>query len=229
MTYKKMTAEDFKARLKNGDYKDATGARRGVGKADLSDDEKEQCRRAIDKFFGAEPAPAAGKKPQKKVAKAPTNKKVSAKKAAASNGKTEKPNGVVKKGVRGRRPREEKSGSHQFSHGDNELLAKLHLAKERLGTITQAVDTMKRAKDAYPELDTRAGMTVAATAITEIMQGVHQSLSGTMPDLDPKVMEDLARTAPAAMGLPGHQSPVQVPVPQQTTGQTPAQDLSAVS
>jgi hypothetical protein len=41
MAYTKMTVADFKKRLEAGDYKDATGARRGAGKADLTDAEKD--------------------------------------------------------------------------------------------------------------------------------------------------------------------------------------------
>src|SRR5262245_9480679 len=100
MTYKKMTVDDFKARLKNGDYKDATGARRGAGKADLSEEEKEQCRKAIDKHFG-ESTPAASASPKKAKQKVKAAPKKAGAKKAAPNGKAEKPNGVAAAGKRG--------------------------------------------------------------------------------------------------------------------------------
>lgn len=218
MAYTKMTVDDFKARLKNGDYKDATGARRGAGKADLTASEKEQCRKLIDKHFGVDSSSPAPKKTAKKAKG--TSKKVVAKKAA-TNGKAEhKSNGASAAPAKKTAGKGRKRRSSEAADGsESELLAGLHLAKERIGTITQAVDTMKRAKETYPELDTKEGMTVAAQSLTEIMQGVHASLkerltlpdAPTAPAIDPSVVETLAKTAPAAVGLPGHESPVQLP------------------
>lgn len=231
MAYTKMTVADFKQRLKNGDYKDATGARRGAGKADLTSDEKDQCRRAIDKHFGVDSSAAASKKTVAKKPKA-TSKKV-AKRATAANGKVEhKSNGAhpsteaktakksAGKGGRGKR----RLVSHA-SEGDSVLLAHLHLTKERIGTIAQMVEAMNRAKDAYSGLDTKDGMMAAGLALTEIMQGVHKSLKVqlSLPEIvDPQVMETLAKTVPASVGLPGQESPVQIP-------QQPPQDAQSIS
>jgi hypothetical protein len=82
---------------------------------------------------------------------------------------------------------------------------------------------MNRAKEAYPALDTSPGMKVAAAALTDIMGAVHRSMNGQVPDLDPAVMATLAQTAPASMGLPGHQSPVQLPQQQQPAQVPPAE------
>jgi hypothetical protein len=217
MAYTKMTVADFKKRLASGDYKDATGARRGAGKADLTGEEKDQCRRAIDKHFGVE-ASAPAKKAPKKVKAAP--KKPAAK--VATNGKAaHKDNGATKvaakapkapKGTRG--PKKNRAAAANDPE-DQRLLAQLHLANERIGTITQAVDTMKKAKEVYPELDTKQGMTAAQGALTSIVEGVDRQLQGKLDDinvaLDPAVIENLRRTAPGAIGLPGQESPVQVP------------------
>lgn len=84
--YTKVTLETFKAKLKANGYDSATAARRAVGKASWSDDEKDSARKAIDKHFGAESAPAKSAKsasaaPAKRgrPAKAPEEKVKSAK------------------------------------------------------------------------------------------------------------------------------------------------------
>lgn len=76
MAFEKTTLEVFKRRLKDGEYNDATGARRAVGKAkEMSDAEKKKAYAAIDAHSG----PWAGGK-GKKTAKKPA---AAAKKAAA--------------------------------------------------------------------------------------------------------------------------------------------------
>lgn len=81
--YTKLDLKTFKTRLADGHYANATGARRGVGKSELTDDEKKKAYKAIDEHFGtsSEPAPkaagtkrtakAAPKAPAKAVAKTP--------------------------------------------------------------------------------------------------------------------------------------------------------------
>ena len=73
--YTKLDLKTFKTRLADGHYANATGARRGVGKSELTDDEKKKAYKAIDEHFGtsSEPAPkAAGtKRTAKAVAKTP--------------------------------------------------------------------------------------------------------------------------------------------------------------
>jgi len=204
MAYTKMTLDGFKQKLKAGEYKDATGARRGAGKAELTEDEKAQARKAIDKHFGVESAPQAA--PKK------TQTKVKASKKAASNGKAHA--APAKKGP-GKGGRKRRVAQQANSPEDSQLLASLGLAKERIGTITQAVETMKKAKEAYPQLDTSTGMTAAAGAITEIIQGVHTSFRDQLQplgeDVDPEVLAAMSRAVPASVGLPGQESPVQMP------------------
>lgn len=208
MAYQKMTLADFKEKLKGGQYKDATGARRGAGKADLSKDEKEQAYKAIDKHFGDSATKKAPAKKEKATSKRAAKK-------AASNGKAAHANGVseTKKAASGPGRGRKRSAEATVSSEDSAALAMLHLANERIGTISQAIDAMKRAKEAYPDLDTEPGMVAAAGAVTDIVKGVHDSLKGQLelPAMDPTVIERLAQTAPAAQGIPGQTSPVQVP------------------
>jgi len=79
--YEKMTLPSFLQNLRAKKYKNATGARRAVGKSqDLSNADKDKARAEIDKFFGV----AAPKKAAKKIApKAKAAPKKAAKKVAA--------------------------------------------------------------------------------------------------------------------------------------------------
>ena len=213
MAYTKMTVADFKKKLKDGEYETATGARRGIGKTAFSEEEKTACHRAIDKHFGEEAAPKkAGPTSGKKVAKAAA-KPVKAIKAGAVEPVaavvTEPTDGKKKAAVskRGRRA----AVATSVPTNDVEAMAKLHLAKERIGTITQAIDAMKKAKEAYPDLDTKEGAGAAGAALTDIMQGIHKTVKGEQLELDPVVMRALEETAPASRGLPGYASPVHMP------------------
>lgn len=73
MNYEKLTVERFAASLKEGKYKDVTGARRAVGKmASWSDKDKDKGRELAAKHFGVDGAkkPATKATAPKKVAKA---------------------------------------------------------------------------------------------------------------------------------------------------------------
>ena len=99
------TFELFKKRLADGTYKSITGARRGIGRSDWSEKDKDIARGLAEKYFGAEasepkaakatkksastPPPAAK---TKKSAKAPTSKpEVSAKAASVKPAKATAP------------------------------------------------------------------------------------------------------------------------------------------
>jgi hypothetical protein len=207
MAYTKMTVTEFKKRLNSGLYEAPGGARRAIGKADFDDDTKTKCHKAILKHFGEGAVkPKAAKKETKKTAAKAVK---SVKKAAAKPVEAEAP-ASKKKAAKGT-PRVKRAAASVLTV-DAAALADLHLANERIGTIMQAIETMKAAKEAYPELDTSEGAAVAGAALTDIMQSVHKTVRGEQLELpDPTVLENLAKTAPAAQGLPGHESPVRVP------------------
>lgn len=92
-SYQKFTLSTFKKKLENGDYENATGANRAVGKTqELSEKEKAKAKAMVVDHFGSEPtkpkpakkAPKAkkvAKKASKKSTKAKVSKKAPAKKA----------------------------------------------------------------------------------------------------------------------------------------------------
>jgi len=66
-SYKKFTLSTFKQKLVDGDYENATGANRAIGKTqELSDAEKVKAKTMVAAHFGTEPAKA---KPAKKASK----------------------------------------------------------------------------------------------------------------------------------------------------------------
>lgn len=73
--YSKLDLKSFKERLTAKHYKDATGARRGVGKSEMSADDKSAAYTAINRHFGVEAKPA-------KAVGAPKAKRAPAKRAA---------------------------------------------------------------------------------------------------------------------------------------------------
>lgn len=81
MGFQKTDLKEFKRKLTAGEYKDATGARRGVGKAsEMSEADKKAATKAIDAHDG----PWAGGGKAKKIAKKPAAKKASAPKKVAA-------------------------------------------------------------------------------------------------------------------------------------------------
>jgi hypothetical protein len=73
--YQKLNTKIFNERLANKQYANATGARRAVGKSEMSEDEKRKAYASIDKHFGVAAAPA-------KASAAPKSKRAVAKKGA---------------------------------------------------------------------------------------------------------------------------------------------------
>jgi len=87
--YDKLSLDSFKTALKAGKYKDATGARRAVGKAStLTDQDKNDARGVIDKHFGSSKAATPMKMAASKPAKAT---KATVKTTTAKKEKAEKP------------------------------------------------------------------------------------------------------------------------------------------
>jgi hypothetical protein len=81
-SYQKFTLGTFKKKLANGDYENATGANRAIGKTqELSEGDKVKAKSLVAAHFGTEvakskPAKKVAKKAKKAVAKAPAKKTV---------------------------------------------------------------------------------------------------------------------------------------------------------
>lgn len=237
MAYSKMTFADFKKKLNDGSYADATAARRGIGKAGFSEDEKTKAQKLINKYFGEE-APA----PKKKAGKASKGKAAKAKAAKAAKPAVEE---APKK--RGRKPKAEKvEGGRKprqqelfMSQEDLEALGMLNLSGQCMGTIYQAIATMKLAKEVNDKLtdaerdQINKRTSKALEVIGNYMDGMVGFLAEKSPDagtteatevpaFDPEVVANLERTMGTSQGFPGQESPVVQPAAYQSPVAIPA-------
>lgn len=141
MNYEKLTLDKFADKLKAGDYKNLTGARRAIGKADWKEADKEKARSLAEKTFGA-PEPKAEKK--------------AAKKAVVKAAKAPKAAKAVEKA-----PREKKKVAQTVTTATGSLLAprdflrvqNLHVTTQIIGAATSALDALTRAKNTDSSLD----------------------------------------------------------------------------
>jgi hypothetical protein len=143
----KPTLETFKAKLKDGGYKNTAGARRGLGRMHLKATDKEKANKAIDSHFG------------------PKKKKSAPKKSAA------KPKAAPKKRSKAKTPMEKRSEHLQRERDvkDNPLAA-IQIVNKAVGTVNEALDSMKDAFKANPELNVTAAMQVAVETNTECLE-----------------------------------------------------------
>jgi hypothetical protein len=209
MSYDKITPESFIAKMDGGAYKTAGAARRAVGRSALTDEGKAKCYKAISaKFEGGTttatppatvPAPAPRSRSSKKKKKKKAAKKKVAKKAQATK--------APRKQSAGR-----KLSKKKMFDSNEEQLSKIHLAKERVGTIVDAINAMRAAKEVNPELDTDKGAESAQKALTSILEDVHQSVIAPEDGGNNQgAPTGFAAAAGASIALPGQESPIVKP------------------
>lgn len=160
MNYEKMTLEKFAANLKEGRYKNLTGARRAIGKADWKETDRDKARAMAEKAL---PDETKDSKQSAKTPKAPKAPKVKA-------AKVPRVVAVVKektKGVRGPRKLAAPGGEDKAEGKYGMLLnpaaglnksgflkvQSLHLSTQIIGAASQAINALKEAKAMDPNLD----------------------------------------------------------------------------
>jgi hypothetical protein len=185
MAYEAMTVEKMVAKIKAGGYDSATAVRRGIGKLkDVNNAGKEKIQAAVEAYFGADAAPKsakAGKAP--KAPKAPKAvKQTSAKQVAKKAGRKAAAHAV-----------EPASSAGSFD-ATPDMLAKIHLAGERVGTIAQAIAAMKAAKDINSNIELGDGPQIAAEAINSILSDIQTTVTTALGNAVPE--EDHAPEAP---------------------------------
>lgn len=182
--YEKSTFADFKERLSAGHYNSITGARRGIGKMNLSKDENERAQVLANKHFGASGSPEASKpKAAKKAVKSP---KVKAAKAKAPK---------VPKAKEPKQPRQ-KRGRKAESHAQLSPMADQTI---RIGTIQQALKAMQDAKSlGAPTSEVAEGARKAQMALVGIVNELcpRGEMQPTAEDL--RQAEALGKAAKAA-------------------------------
>lgn len=171
MAYEKLTVKAFKDALQSKKYESATAARRAVGKAStLNDAEKDQCRKAIDSYFGDD---AKAKKPAAK-AKAPKAAKP-AKLAKAEKPKATKPRKTDKSAAQqlsifGPQP----TGAGSLDDYTN-LTVQMKIAEKTIQNAGNALGTLIEAKKISPDSDLSSNIEAASAVLSsavEIFRGV---------------------------------------------------------
>lgn len=224
MAYTKITPALFAESLKAGKYKDGTAAKRAIAKCQLKEKDKAKCLAAIDAHFPKSAAPKAAPSKKKAV-------KVARKKAPKAAGPSKK-KVAKKKAAKKPAPRNNHKGASKKHFDSTEAeLAQISLAKERVGTLTQAIQAMKLAKDVNPNLDTKRGTQAIQDALTGVVEGVQQRIEqpqqlqlGEGPGIDPEVARKFAESKGAAVPPPGAMPPQPPAAGQEATeGQGAAQ------
>lgn len=157
--YSKLDLKSFKERLGAAHYKNATGARRGVGKSEMSDDEKSKAYKVIDTHFNVEAAPKAA---AKTVAKKAVAKKTAPKAAPAAAVKTGRGAGRGKKtaakktSTRGRKAADAEGAPATSTEQDDHRneLANLHAGAE---ATRSAMTGLVQAAGIDGTIDVKAG------------------------------------------------------------------------
>jgi hypothetical protein len=158
-TYEKFTLDTFKKKMKKGGYKDLGGARRAIGRmSEWTEAERDKARAAAAKFFGGEAPKKAAKKTAKKATAKKTAKKVASKKATKKAAKKSAKKTTVKKKVTGRARAKRKPA-------DPPVMERIQQQKLRIGTISEALNAMRTAKE------------LGATA-TEVQEGAKVAQKG---------------------------------------------------
>lgn len=172
-TYKKLGFDGFLENLSNGKYKSIGGARKAIGKSSLTAKEKEKAGEAAEKALGS------GEKPEKKVKGKPGRKpgrkpkaeaKVSAQKA------------------------ERKLRAPSISKSEADLLKELGIIGNKIGTISQAIAALDKAKQLNPKLDVSEGTQIAKEVLTTGVKELQKLTSSVRSRGNGRVEEAPARS-----------------------------------
>lgn len=189
--YEKVTPAKFRGRLKDGHYNSLTGARRAVGRmSEWTEQQRNRARNEAEKYFEGNPTP---KKVDKKVAKA-------GKKAAKKTTKK----AAKKTSARGAK----KTGPLARHHADKQAANKLRPAEEllnveyaanKVGTINQALQSMRTAKElGADETEVAKGAKKAQQVLIQIVEELCGTVSRAhLSDEEQRAAENLGLAAAA--------------------------------
>lgn len=207
MAYEKLTLEGFKAKL-NTKYITVGAANQALGRSTFSNKEKAEAREAIAKAF-----PENGKSAKVKVTKVVAvvrEKRKYTKKAKpddTSKAPIEEPKEQEKLDVKKitKKTRVTKAKDTELFNSTKQQLERISLAKERVGTVTQAIMAMIEAKKMQPELNINAGIQISQQTLTGVIEGVREDMLKSSDISEEEVVKKLSETANAvaagAVGL----------------------------
>jgi chemotaxis protein histidine kinase CheA len=214
-TYTKLSPADFRKKLKNGGYKDLTGARRAIGKMqEWSEAERDKARNAAAKHFGEEaPAPtkkkakkkaakkAAKAKPAKKMPKKRAKKKAAKKPAKASPGPGRgRKKKAAKKTTKASAPKKRASAKSGV-----DVDARIESTRNAVQAYAEAVDVLKKCQTQQHSVE--AGLKSAADGVTQLISAMQTDIVQPLTTAEQRGAELFAQAAPGAV-VPGVNPPV---------------------
>lgn len=186
--YSKLDLKGFKERLSAKHYANATGARRGVGKSEMSEADKASAYTAINKHFNVEASPKAS---------APKAKRVVAKKAAAVKTPATKARGA---GRAKRGPAKKTTSAKGRKGADAEgAPATQELADLLAGAdaTRQALAGLGEAADIDGSIDVKTSARRGADILQRSIERISQILEPRLPSV-PEPVAPPSSPAPAA-------------------------------
>jgi len=213
--YSKLTPLSFKKKIKNGEYKNLTGARRALGKVkDWSEADNAAMQKFATRHFGAAPSPAPVKKAAKKAVKKAVKKTEEAApvvSAEASKGgftRVKKP--VATKGVAKRGPA--KKATSRVPASDATLERTINNSREAVGVYATAIESLRKCEQQGVSIEGQLSKAVAGLeAVIESLQEALVKAFGTEAGQEGSAAEArgaelFQRAAPAAV-TPGNGAP----------------------
>jgi hypothetical protein len=222
--YQKVTPAKFRARLKDDQYASLTGARRAIGRmSEWSDGQKARARKDAEAYFpeeGSAPPKKAGKK---SVAKKKTAKKV-AKKIVAKKAKAKSKKAAAKAKPKGGALARQQARNKRKKSPSAPAVDSVQQANMKVGTITQALESMRVAKElGAGDTEVAQGAKKAQQALTSIVEDLcGAAAQAPLSEADQAEVEKLAVAAStgangagsAAQSSPGLAPPAPPSVPQ---------------
>lgn len=193
--YEKVTPADFRERLKDGNYTSLTGARRAIGRmSSWTEQQKARARADAEKHFEGAPEPNKAKKVAKKAIK----KK--AKAAAKVPKRTVKNSPILKHIADNKRRATKKAKAEAEAKASPVSGGNVSLAANKIGTITQALNSMKAAKElGAGDTEVARGAKKAQLALTAIVEELCGDVAQTpLTPGERMAAEALAKAAAAA-------------------------------
>lgn len=187
--YSKLDLKGFKERLGAKHYANATGARRGVGKSEMSEPDKASAYTAINKHFNVEAAPKAS---------APKAKRTPAKKTAAVKttvtkvrvtGRAKRTAAKKTPSARGRKGADAEGAPAQQELAD--LLAGADATRQALAGLGEAADI-------DGSIDVKTAARRGADILQRSIERISQILDPRLPRHDQEPVAPPSSPAPAA-------------------------------
>jgi hypothetical protein len=203
MAYEKLTGKAFKEALQSDRYESATAARRAVGKAStLSDQEKDQCRKAIDAHFGDDAKPLKVLKPSReKVAPRAKVVRVEKTRATKSGRGADKSTSIFGANLPGEL-RQTSSGSlDDYTN----LTVQMKIAEKTIQNAGSALGTLIEAKKISPDSDLTSSIEAASAVLSsavEIFRGVTHKVTAYLANAARKDLSENHSTSSGGNGKP---------------------------